>query len=133
STPPRIATCDWDQVKVRTFRFLGSGSGGMRCNMYLAWGEPDDPQRFADYTPLGPLDVGIDDALFTVWEFVRRYMEEDGPAIPPGEHLGEGYKYPSPFPPEVIEAAGGAAYSYEEVEAMAGDPSETDETQAETG
>lgn len=112
----------WDQVKVRTYEQLAQAGGFIPTTVHklnLLWGYPDDPLRLAGYAQLGSYGDDRDDGLFKKWEFVRRYMEEDGPAIPPGGHLGPGYDKPNLFPPDVIEAAGGAAYSREKVNAMA--------------
>lgn len=117
-----VTKCPWDQIKVRTYGQL-SQSGGVAPTsnhvLYLLWGDPDDPRRLMGCAQLGSRGGYRDDDLFKKWEFVRRYMEEDGPSIPPGGHLGPGYDKPILFSTDVIEAAGGQPYSREEVEALA--------------
>ena len=63
-----------------------------------------------------------DEPLFQVSEHIRRYMEEGGPPIQPGERLRKpaNNRKPMEFPPEVIAAAGGPALSEAEVKRLAG-------------
>lgn len=119
----RLTTCSWDQIKVRSFKYLGSSTGGMRCRLYLAWGQPNEPSVLMDFAPMGYEAAQIDDNLFALWEYVRRYMEEGGPAVPPGARAGVGYaRFPNSFPQEVIDAAGGQAYTREQVQRMSDQP-----------
>jgi hypothetical protein len=58
--------------------------------------------------------------LWRLYEHIRRYMEEDGAPIQPGEkprRSGVG-KVPD-FSPEIIAAAGGRALSDQEIENLA--------------
>jgi hypothetical protein len=87
----------------------------------LLWGEARNPRKLEGIALIGYLGWYEDAALWRLWEHIRRYMEEGGPPIQPGESLrtsGAG-KLPE-LPPEVIAAAGGPALSVEEVARLAG-------------
>lgn len=112
----------WEQVRVRSYQVTGRMVGtsaitsttvGKLC---LLWGhDPDDPSQFKDWTAVGLSEE--DDRLLQLWEHIRRYMEEDGPAINAGESLRKGvydskWNAPKPdFPAEIIAAAGGLPLS----------------------
>jgi len=53
-----------------------------------------------------------DDYQVSLWEHIRRYMEEDGPPLQPGDKLRKINLNKVPeFPPEVVAAAGGPPLS----------------------
>lgn len=113
-----ITSFDWDRVKVRSYVYLASGGAAAttRSSLYLLWDSPDHPRKLEDYARLGSEGGWVDDPLWAQWEYVRRYMEEDGPMVPEGSYDGRNYNVrPNMFPSEVIEAAGGKAYSWEQL------------------
>jgi hypothetical protein len=88
-------------------------------HLALLWGEEDNPRQFKNFAYIGYLGWWEDAMLWRLWEHIRRYMEEDGPPIQPGETLrtsGTG-KLPK-FPDHIIAAAGGPPMSPEEVDAL---------------
>ncbi len=95
--------------------------------LQMLWGGKDgNPKRLKDYVAIGFEGYEEDDGLLQLWEHIRRYMEEDGPPIQPGERLRKpaNKRKPLEFPPEIIAAAGGPALSEAEVLALAGLPTE---------
>ncbi len=126
-TESGAVTYSWDEVKVRTYKLIVSNAGKSFHESYwmvLFWGELDGRgQRIVkDCVPIGYEGYFEDERLFQVWEHIRRYMEEGGPPIQPGEHLRKpaNNRKPMPFPPEVIAAAGGQALDEAAVKALAG-------------
>ena len=122
-----VCTYPWDEVKVRSYKLLVSNAGKSFHDSYwmvLLWGMKDEHGRnvVKDCVPIGYEGYFEDERLFQVWEHIRRYMEEGGPPIQPGERLRKpaNNRKPAEFPPEVIAAAGGPALSEAEVERLAG-------------
>ncbi len=120
-------TYSWDELKVRTYKLIVSNAGKSFHESYwmvLLWGGLDEngQKTVKDCVPIGYEGYFEDERLFQVWEHVRRYMEEGGPAIQPGERLRKpvNNRKPMAFPPEVIAAAGGPALSVADVELLAG-------------
>ncbi|OAK89405.1 hypothetical protein AB851_20045 [Ralstonia pseudosolanacearum] len=114
-------------MKVRTYKLIVSNAGKSFHESYwmvLLWGGLDEngQKTVKDCVPIGYEGYFEDERLFQVWEHVRRYMEEGGPAIQPGERLRKpvNNRKPMAFPPEVIAAAGGPALSVADVERLAG-------------
>ncbi len=122
-----VFTYLWDEVKVRSYKALITNAGkSFHESHYLVmlWGGMDGQGRKVakECIPMGYFGYFEDERLFQVWEHIRRYMEEDGPPIQPGERLRKpvNNRKPMAFPPEVIAAAGGPALSVAEVERLAG-------------
>lgn len=115
-------TYSWDQAKVRSYqvtsravgtRAITSSTAGRLC---ILWGnDPGAPAQFKDWAAVG--FNAEDERLLQLWEHIRRYMEEGGPAINPGEELHKGvydskWNAPAPqFPSDVLAAAGGRPLS----------------------
>ena len=124
------ASYSWDDAKIRTYRVFMSRFG--KTFYYALWlqmlwgGKDGNPKRLKDYVAVGFEGYEEDDGLLQLWEHIRRYMEEDGPPIQPGERLRKpaNKRKPLEFPPEIIAAAGGPALSEAEVLALAGLPTE---------
>ena len=120
----------WDDAKIRTYRVFMSRFG--KTFYYALWlqmlwgGKDGNPKRLKDYIAVGFEGYEEDDGLLQLWEHIRRYMEEDGPPIQPGERLRKpaNKRKPLEFPPEIIAAAGGPALSEAEVLALAELPTE---------
>ena len=86
----------------------------------ILWGEARDLRTLDGFAPIGCLGWYEDEMLWQLWEHIRCYMEEGGPAIPPGERLrtsGAG-KMPE-LPAGIVVAAGGPAWSVEQVARLA--------------
>lgn len=120
-------TYPWDAVKVRSYKTIVSNAGKSFHESYylvLFWeGQNESRQKVVkDCVPIGYFGYFEDERLFQVWEHIRRYMEEGGAPIQPGERLRKpvNKRKPMEFPPEVIAAAGGPALSIAEVERLAG-------------
>ncbi|TXD56871.1 hypothetical protein FUT88_17960 [Ralstonia sp. TCR112] len=112
---------------MRSYKLLASNAGKSFHDSHwlvLLWGAQDEHGRnvVKDCVPIGYEGYFEDERLFQVWEHIRRYMEEGGPSIQPGEQLRKpaNSRKPLEFPPEVIAAAGGPALSVAEVERLAG-------------
>lgn len=122
-------TYAWDTVRARTYqvtsRMVGTSAittstSGKLC---LLWGnDPDEPRQFKDWVAVGFNKE--DEHLLQLWEHIRRYMEEGGPAILPGETLHRGvydsrWKAPKPeFPTDVVADAGGQPLNQEQIAAL---------------
>lgn len=120
-------TVAWDSVKVRTRRWLTVQPGAVAAHdsfrLCLIWlGEGEQARSAVDFVDIGTTAVVDDTELWMIWEHIRRYMEDGGPAIQPGESprkLGAGRKIV--YPSEVIEAAGGPPLSLMQVCDLAGE------------
>lgn len=117
-------TASWDEVKVRTYKHLETNGGKSfhdSYDMVLLWGgEGGDPHALRECVGIGYQGYFEDELIWILWEHIRRYMEEDGPAIPPGEELRpKTLGRPVVYPPEVIEAAGGPPLDAEAVAKLA--------------
>ena len=128
--PVIFRTYEWSLVKVRSYKYMEGSRGVMHdsYNLCLLWGdEPSNPKTFKDWVAIGYKGWWEDQRLFQIWEHIRRYMEENGPPINPGEKLREGvytkkWGMAMPdFPPEVLAAAG-RLLSDDEVAALARTP-----------
>jgi hypothetical protein len=120
---PELVRRSWDDVKVRSYKYKETNAGRSfhdSYNLSLMWGgEGGDPRMLRNYVNIGYQGYFEDEWLFQLWEHIRRYMEEDGPAINHGEELRRpGSGKPLRFPRDVIAAAGGAALTTEEVAAL---------------
>lgn len=114
----------WDDLRARSYSFVGTNVGrsfNESCKLMMLWGGlNNDPKALREAVEIGFTGHYQDELLWMLWEHIRRYMEEDGPAIRRGEKLRElGPGKPIVYPPEVIAAAGGPPLSREEVARMA--------------
>ena len=111
-------TYSWDDVKARSYKMTQFTGAAARETYFLTllWGEPNKPNLCKEIVNIGYAGWWEDAVLWRLYEHIRRYMEEGGAPIQPGEKLrrsGVG-KVPA-FSPEIIAAAGGAALSDQEV------------------
>lgn len=116
----RLITHPWDRVHVRSYVSLAAGGGGAttKSSLFLLWDTPEAPRTLVDYVQLGSRGGWVDDPHYRQWEYIRRYMEEDGPILPTDNTLNSSYnKRPNMFSPTIVEAAGGTPYTPEEIEA----------------
>ncbi|SFL26939.1 hypothetical protein SAMN05192579_1237 [Rhodanobacter glycinis] len=122
---PQWRTASWDDVRARSYKYMQSTTGGYgfhdSYSLFLLWGGAEgDPRSLDQAVSIGYQGYFEDELLWMLWEHIRRYMEEDGPAIPHGETLRPlGKGRPIVYPPEVIEACGGPPLSIQEVEEIA--------------
>ena len=117
-----VITTQWEHLQARSYKIMQLTGEAARDTYVLRilWGEARDPHTLDGFAPIGYLGWYEDEMLWQLWEHIRRYMEEGGPAIPPGEHLrtsGAG-KMPE-LPAGIITAAGGSAWSAEQVNRQA--------------
>ena len=119
----KVITTSWDDLQARSYKVMQLTGEAARDThvLRLLWGEARNPRKLEGIALIGYLGWYEDAALWRLWEHIRRYMEEGGPAIQPGETLrtsGAG-KLPE-LPPQVIAAAGGPALSVEEIVRLVG-------------
>ena len=118
-----VVTYPWEFVHARSYKYMQMMGETSResYNLTLLCAESDSPRSFRDFTYIGHVETWEDATLWRLWEHIRRYMEEDGPPLQPGETLrtsGTG-KLPK-FPQHLIDAAGGEALSIKEIEQLTG-------------
>ena len=123
--PVEIRSHSWDDTRVRCYKTHHATGVTIRevFNLMLLWGGEDgNPRLLEDFVAVGFQDDYSDAYIFQLWEHIRRYMEEDGPPIQPGEALREpGNKNkPLEFPPEILSAAGGPPLSRKQVANLVG-------------
>ncbi|KAA9001429.1 hypothetical protein FJU30_09220 [Affinibrenneria salicis] len=116
-------TVPWEAVQVRSYKFVQFMGETVRDSYRLElWASlADEPKIPCARAAIGYLGWYEDEKLWRLYEHIRRYMEEDGPAIQPGEALRKPKKGRdlAPFPEEVLATLGGPALSKEQVEALA--------------
>lgn len=121
SPPQEWHTVSWEEVKVRTYKHMETNAGKSfhdSYNLFLLWG--GENHALNGYVSIGNEGYFEDETLWMLWEHIRRYMEEDGPAIPHGEELRPKTRgKPVIYPPDLIAAAGGPALSAEAVDKFA--------------
>ena len=122
--PTELRRHYWDDLRVRSYRTHAATGVTVRevFHLLLLWGgEGGDPRMLKDFGAVGFEDTYSDTSIFQLWEHIRRYMEEDGPPIQPGEKLREpsNKNKPLEFPPDLLAAAGGPPLSREEVARLA--------------
>jgi hypothetical protein len=122
---PQWRTASWDDVRARSYKYMQSTTGGYgfhdSYSLFLLWGGAEgDPRSLDQAVSIGYQGYFEDELLWMLYEHIRRYMEEDGPAIPHGETLRPlGKGRPIVYPLDVIEACGGPPLSMQEVEKIA--------------
>ncbi|QGH66895.1 hypothetical protein GHV42_15875 [Xanthomonas oryzae pv. oryzicola] len=116
-------TVAWETVQARTYKFNQLMGETMRDSYRLElWApHPDDSKKLYARESIGYLGWYEDELLWRLYEHIRRYMEEDGPAIQPGETLRKRRtgRDLEPFNEEVMATVGGPALTREQVEALA--------------
>ncbi|KAF1712638.1 hypothetical protein CSC70_00165 [Pseudoxanthomonas kalamensis DSM 18571] len=117
-----VHTFRWEDVRARSYKLTEfTGSAGRESTLLvLMWPQEADPHRCEIFINIGYKGWWEDELLWRLYEHIRRYMEEDGPPIQPGETLRtSGFGKLPEFPFEVIAKAGGPALSPEEVMKLA--------------
>ena len=110
-----LRTYNWDNVQARTYRRLDVPGGTVartETTLQMLCTTPEQPKLVDLIVSLGFTGTWADNEQVKLWEHIRRYMEEGGPPLQPGDELRkvDHSKLPQ-FPPEVIAAAGGPALS----------------------
>lgn len=118
-----VKTYRWDDAFARSYRLNEMTGEAARSSYLLAllWGDPQQARQCKEIVTIGYKGWWEDELLWRLYEHIRRYMEEGGPPIQPGERLrrsGTG-KLPQ-FPPQIVAAAGGLALSEAEARGLAG-------------
>lgn len=111
--PETLRVYQWDDVQARTYRRLDVPGGTVartETTLQMLCTTPDNPKLVDLIVSLGFTGTWSDNEQVKLWEHIRRYMEEGGPPLQPGDELRkvDHSKLPQ-FPPEVIAAAGGPA------------------------
>lgn len=122
--PVEIRSHSWDDTRVRCYKTHHATGVTVRevFNLLLLWGGEDgNPRLLKDFVAVGFQDDYSDAYIFQLWEHIRRYMEEGGPPIQPGEKLREpgNSNPPLEFPPEILADAGGPPLSRQQVARLA--------------
>ena len=109
----------WGNVTARTYRRLDAPGGTVARTetvLQLLCSTSQQPSVVDEMVLLGSGGGWSDDYQVSLWEHIRRYMEEDGPPLQPGDKLRKINldKVPE-FPPEVVAAAGGPPLSEAEL------------------
>ncbi|WP_223881543.1 DUF6708 domain-containing protein [Affinibrenneria salicis] len=116
-------TVPWEAVQARSYKFVQFMGETVRDSYRLElWASSaDDPKIPCARAAIGYLGWYEDEKLWRLYEHIRRYMEEDGPAIQPGEALRKPKKGRDliAFPEEVLATLGGPALSEEQLETLA--------------
>jgi hypothetical protein len=101
----------WASLKPRTYRLLevtpGASSARWTYILTLVFGQEDDPRKVACEMNIGFKGWGDDFELLQLWEHIRRYMNDAGPALDQGEKFKTFSTGRLPkFPDEAMAALG---------------------------
>ncbi len=87
--PVRFERHSWESLQPRTYRILevtaGMSSARWTYILTMAFGREDDPTKVASEVNIGFKGWGDDFELLQLWEHIRQYMNDAGPALDPGE------------------------------------------------
>ncbi len=119
--PVKFECYGWASLKPRVYRFLevtqGVSSARWTYILTLVFGRESDPGQVACEMNIGFKGWGDDFELLRLWEHIRRYMNDDGPALSDGDKFKTFSTRRLPDFPDEVMAALGPALS--EVEARA--------------
>ena len=117
--PGELRSYRWDHVTARTYRRLDVPGGTVARTetvMQMLCTTPENPNVVDLMVSLGFTGTWRDNTQVELWEHIRRYMEEGGPPLQPGDTLRKVNHDKLPeFPPDIVEAAGGPALSEAEL------------------
>ena len=110
-SPVAFERHSWSSLKPRTYRILevtpGASSARWTYILTLVFGQEDDPRKVACETNIGFKGWGDDFELLQLWEHIRRYMNDEGPALSQGEEFKTFSTGRLPkFPDEAMAALG---------------------------
>ena len=109
--PVRFERHSWECLRPRTYRILevtaGMSSARWTYILTMVFGREDDPTKVASEVNIGFKGWGDDFELLQLWEHIRRYMNDQGPALDQGEKFKTFSTGRLPkFPDEAIAALG---------------------------
>ncbi|MHC1678897.1 DUF6708 domain-containing protein, partial [Stenotrophomonas maltophilia] len=109
--PVRFERYSWADLQPRTYRILevtpGASSARWIYILTLVFGQKNDPRRVACEMNIGFKGWGDDFELLQLWEHVRQYMNDAGPALDQGEKFKTFSTGRLPkFPDEAMAALG---------------------------
>lgn len=89
--PLRVATHDWDLIEAQhDASTLTTGSTVTRHHaLVMVVRDPRDHALCVDQFHVGSSFLMGEAMVAPLWEHIRRFMEEDGPHLPPGEELAD--------------------------------------------
>nr|WP_315189124.1 DUF6708 domain-containing protein [uncultured Albidiferax sp.] len=90
--PMRACAYDWDLIDVEHNATLVTTGATVRREhalIFIVRRSADDPTIIDSFTIGNALILVLDDAVDAAWEHIRRFMEADGPHLPPGASLPE--------------------------------------------
>ncbi len=110
-SPVAFERHSWSSLKPRTYRILevtpGASSARWTYILTLVFGQEDDLRKVACETNIGFKGWGDDFELLQLWEHIRRYMNDEGPALSQGEEFKTFSTDRLPkFPDEAMAALG---------------------------
>ncbi|MGY0653107.1 DUF6708 domain-containing protein [Luteimonas sp. A537] len=113
--PGALRSYRWEDVQARTYRRLDVPGGTVARTetvMQMLCTTQEQPTQVDLMVDLGVTGTWRDATQVQLWEHIRRYMEEEGPPLNPGDTLRKtNYDKLPDFPPHVVAAAGGPALS----------------------
>ena len=87
--PVTFERYSWASLRPRTYRIFevtpGVSSARWTYILTLVFGQEDDPRKVACEMNIGFKGWGDDFELLQLWEHIRRYMNDQGPALDEGE------------------------------------------------
>jgi hypothetical protein len=95
--PMVLIEYDWDCLEAEYFErrtVMGNVVKTFHVLQFCVRESPNSENVIGTFTIASPMMVGRDAAM-NLWEFIRRYMEEGGPGLPPGDE-------PSPPHPRTL-------------------------------
>ncbi|MDA5341856.1 DUF6708 domain-containing protein [Stenotrophomonas maltophilia] len=109
--PLRFERHSWGSLRPRTYRVLevtaGMSSARWTYILTMVFGCEDDPAKVASEVNIGFKGWGDDFELLQLWEHIRRYMNDQGPALDQGEKFKTFSTGRLPtFPDEAMAALG---------------------------
>ncbi|NZA28142.1 hypothetical protein H0E84_17320 [Luteimonas sp. SJ-92] len=117
--PGTVRSYRWDHVTARTYRRLDTPGGTVARTetvLQLLCSTSGQPDVVDEMVSLGLSGGWSDDYQVSLWEHIRRYMEEGGPPLQHGDKLRKVNHAKLPeFPPAIVAAAGGPALSEAEL------------------
>ncbi|EKT4093810.1 DUF6708 domain-containing protein [Stenotrophomonas maltophilia] len=109
--PVTFERYSWESLRPRIYRFLevtpGVSSARWSYILTLVFGQENDPKKVARELNIGFKGWGDDFELLQLWEHIRRYMNDGGPALDQGEKFKTFSTGRLPkFPDEAMAALG---------------------------
>lgn len=109
--PVKFERYNWASLRPRTYRIFevtpGVSSARWTYILTLVFGQEDDPRKVACEMNIGFKGWGDDFELLQLWEHIRRYMNDQGPALDQGEKFKTFSTGRLPkFPDEAMAALG---------------------------